>query len=81
MIMKMLDRFRNFFKRQLSVDSPRRIIVTVALVAGSFWLARTLYHEWQIMRVVSVITQELQQIWQQPHRNTRQPVGEDDARA
>ncbi len=76
----MLD-FIGFFKSQLSADSPRRIIVTVALVAGSFWLARTLYREWQIMRVVSVITQELQQIWQQPNRGSGQSVDEEDTRA
>lgn len=80
MIMKVIDTLRGFFRRQLSVDSPRRILVTVALVAGGFWLVRTVYQEWQIMRVVSVITQELQQIWQQP-QNVWQPVGDDDTRA
>ncbi len=76
----MLD-FIGFFKSQLSASSPRRIIVTVVLVAGSFWLVRTVYHEWKIMRVVSVITQELQQVWQQPNQDTRQPAGENDTRA
>lgn len=76
----MLD-FIEFFKSQLSADSPRRIIVTVALVAGSFWLVRTAYYEWKIMRVVSVIAQELQQVWQQPNQNIRQPAGENDTRA
>lgn len=80
MTMKILDKLRDFFRHQLSASSQRRIIVTVVLVAGSFWLVRTAYHEWQIMRVVSVITQELQQIWQQP-QNARQPVGEDETRA
>lgn len=81
MIMKVIDTLRGFFRRQLSADSPRRIIVTVVLVAGSVWLVRTVYHEWHIMRLVSVMTQALQQQWQQQHQDTRQPAREDDARA
>ena len=77
----MIDMLRGFFKRQLSADSPRRIIVTVALVVGTVWLVRTVTHEWHIMRLVSVMTQALQQQWQQQHQDIRQPAREDDARA
>lgn len=59
--MKIFKGLNSWFKRQLSAESPRRILLTVALVAGSAWLTKTLYQEWQLMRVVSVIAEHIRE--------------------
>jgi hypothetical protein len=57
--MKILNLFKELVKNQLSAKSLPRVVSAVVLVLGSFWLVKTVYTEWQVMRIVSVISEAI----------------------
>lgn len=46
--------------------------MTVLLLVGLAWLVRTAYTEWHIMRVVTILTDQLQKLHH--HREQHLPV-------
>ncbi len=82
LIMKVAGSLKDWFKRQMTAESPRRILLTVVLVVGSFWLTKTVYTEWKLMRVVSVITEHFREMrHSKQFTNERQEPGINSNRA